>query len=682
MLKVEKKIKDILTYCRFCLGSCGLVIKKNDDGKIKVKGDKKNPHSKGYICRKGANIAHYYNSTSRINKYYVRNSIVEGDFFFKSLSEKLKQIIKNNGPNSVGVYFGTHAILDSSGIWTGMSFLFRINSQSFFTVASIDNIKKIYVAHQVTRGANPGLINIADISNADLCLIVGTNPVRSNGHLYSNINFKNRLKEHRNSGRFSVCLDPSRTETAKTVNLHLQLKPNTDYIVLAFFVKCILDKLDEKETRKKLFLKKNSPEITILKSTLKRLSLSKVASLCDIEKNSLSNTVEKLLKSSKISFMSGTGVSFSETGIITEQLLYMLCALKDSFGSKKGNGFLGCVKQDKVSDELRFSSFTSKILSNSKVARENELPCSAFKDLVKEKKIRALIVFGGNPVASFPSDINAALSSLDVLVTLNTHHDQTTKLANYICPVAGQLERADSTAYVAANIASGVSQYTDAVFPVKNEIIPAWKFFSRLGDMMGLDVTKFKKSTDEISTDNVINSIRGFNSQCFKTKAQRNKVRKLNLVNISLNRTPNLLPQSLISELKDRLSKCLNVFTKDENINSQDFTLVSGRLNDFLNSAKILKSGTHDENQVFINDQDYQNLNITSISTVQIKSVDTGKILTGKLYPTPDIKKKCLWIPQSDLFDNVSSLCNDNNVCKDTAMAIQTGYKVSLKVCF
>ena len=108
------------------------------------------------------------------------------------------------------------------------------------------------MAHEITRGANPGAVNVADETFSDFCLIAGSNPIRSNGHLYSNINFRKRLGEHQKGGNFSLCIDPSRTETAKASSLHLGIKPNTDHVLLSFFLKSIFDAVSHDELLSRL----------------------------------------------------------------------------------------------------------------------------------------------------------------------------------------------------------------------------------------------------------------------------------------------------------------------------------------------------------------------------------------------------------------------------------------------
>ena len=47
------------TGCVLCAQNCGLQVLVENNRIAKVKGDKDNPRSKGYVCRKGANIAFY-----------------------------------------------------------------------------------------------------------------------------------------------------------------------------------------------------------------------------------------------------------------------------------------------------------------------------------------------------------------------------------------------------------------------------------------------------------------------------------------------------------------------------------------------------------------------------------------------------------------------------------------------
>lgn len=119
------------TYCRFCLGSCGLDVSRKDN-KYRIKADRANPISSGYICNKCVNAGSFYKRKNRVSDFLIYGSKVTQRSFFENLPTKVKGIIESYGSDAVGVYFGTNAILDAVGIWSGMGFLYRINSKSFF----------------------------------------------------------------------------------------------------------------------------------------------------------------------------------------------------------------------------------------------------------------------------------------------------------------------------------------------------------------------------------------------------------------------------------------------------------------------------------------------------------------------------------------------------------------------
>jgi len=308
------------------------------------------------------------------------------------------------------------------------------------------------------------------------------------------------------------------------------------------------------------------------------------------------------------------------------------------------------------------------------------LPCSSFEDLVDGGQLKALVVLGGNPVAAFPGDVNRALSSLDALVALNTHHNQTTMLANYVCPVAGPLEREDSTVYVSSNISSGVQQYTEALLPVEGDVMYAWEFFSKLGDQLGIDVTRLKKQTNDITTAEVIRTIRGFEKFQFKGNLNKHEDSRMSLKDISLEKSPNLLSENFIGSLSTELRIATESISTDKKFSDNDFYLISGRQPDFLNSADICDiTNTTKRNIVYMNVEDVEALGIHVQATVEVISHSNGVTLQGDVFPTADLKRGCIWIPQSDNFINVSSLCESEAVCTKTAMPTQTGFLVRVR---
>lgn len=128
-----------------------------------------------------------------------------------------------------------------------------------------------------------------------------------------------------------------------------------------------------------------------------------------------------------------------------------------------------------------------------KKRRASEIPCAALDNYVESGRLKSLFVFGGNPVSAFPGDTASTLKKLDLLVPLNTHHNAVTEISNYVAPVCSPLERSDSTAYVQPSIFQNIPQCTSPLVESYQNSIESWRFFSLLGDCLGVDVTRLGK---------------------------------------------------------------------------------------------------------------------------------------------------------------------------------------------
>ena len=60
--------------CSLCEATCGLSITVEDERVISVKGDKKNPFSRGYLCPKGAALGTLHHDPERLRQPLVRKN--------------------------------------------------------------------------------------------------------------------------------------------------------------------------------------------------------------------------------------------------------------------------------------------------------------------------------------------------------------------------------------------------------------------------------------------------------------------------------------------------------------------------------------------------------------------------------------------------------------------------------
>jgi anaerobic selenocysteine-containing dehydrogenase len=135
-----------------------------------------------------------------------------------------------------------------------------------------------------------------------------------------------------------------------------------------------------------------------------------------------------------------------------------------------------------------------------------EFPCSAMCDEIESGNLRALVVFGGNPMRALPDPerVRRALSMLDVLAVLDVVTTDTTRLASHVLPVTGQLERADVPLTIDQFVVTLSTQYTPAVVAPGASRRHAWWVFASLAERLGLPVLPGGLTTATCTDDDLL----------------------------------------------------------------------------------------------------------------------------------------------------------------------------------
>ncbi|MEI4405940.1 hypothetical protein, partial [Streptococcus agalactiae] len=79
---------------------------------------------------------------------------------------------------------------------------------------------------------DPLAIPVPDLDRTDYLLMLGANPLESNGSLCTAPDFPGRLKALRARGGRLVVVDPRRTRTAELADEHLFVRPGSDAYLL------------------------------------------------------------------------------------------------------------------------------------------------------------------------------------------------------------------------------------------------------------------------------------------------------------------------------------------------------------------------------------------------------------------------------------------------------------------
>src|SRR5205823_7552924 len=85
------------------------------------------------------------------------------------------------------------------------------------------------------------LLPVPDVDRTSFFLILGANPLVSNGSLMTAGGIARRLDELRARGGKLVVVDPRRTETAAAADQHFAIRPGTDALLLLALLQVLFE---------------------------------------------------------------------------------------------------------------------------------------------------------------------------------------------------------------------------------------------------------------------------------------------------------------------------------------------------------------------------------------------------------------------------------------------------------
>ncbi|GAA3416043.1 molybdopterin-dependent oxidoreductase [Streptosporangium vulgare] len=229
--------------CPLCEAVCGLRLTLDDAGHVtSVKGDRDDPFSKGFICPKGATLGHLDEDPDRLRVPMIRTGgewrEASWDEAFRTVAEGLTGVIDAHGRQSLAVYLGNPNAHSMAGALYGGALIRALGTRNVFSASTADQMPK-HVSCGLMLG-DPLAIAVPDLDRTDYLLMLGANPLESNGSLCTAPDFPGRLKALRGRGGKLVVVDPRRTRTAALADEHLFVRPGTDAYLLFGIVHTLL----------------------------------------------------------------------------------------------------------------------------------------------------------------------------------------------------------------------------------------------------------------------------------------------------------------------------------------------------------------------------------------------------------------------------------------------------------
>jgi len=472
--------------CNLCEAMCGIEIKHDGTKVLSIKGDKNDPFSKGYICPKATALQDLHEDSDRLRHPVERTANgwkkISWDDALDKVAAGIQSVQKKHGQNALGIYLGNPNVHNLGGMLTIKHLLNSVKTRSRFSATSIDQLPHHIVSMHLF--GHMLRIPVPDVNRTHYMLIIGGNPLASNGSIMTAANMRQKLKDIKAREGKVVVIDPRRTETADIASEHHFIRPATDVLFLLamlneIYAQGYVDKAQADNRAAAL-----APEIARLADFAKDYSAESVASITGITANEIKQLVKEFCEAESAVCYGRMGVSVQEFGLLSQYLIMVINIVTgrlDEVGglmfpnpavdvvNNSGPGYLG-KRHSRVSNLPDFNG------DYPVVAMGNEMLVEG------EGQLKGFISVAGNPVLSTPNGekLDKAFSNLEFMVAIDYFVTETSRHANIILPPVSPLER-DHYDVTFNNFAvHNVAKYSKALFRKNKNAKHDWQIYLEL----------------------------------------------------------------------------------------------------------------------------------------------------------------------------------------------------------
>ncbi len=488
--------------CPLCEATCGLEIELEGREVKKVRGDADDVFSAGFICPKGASLGELHSDPDRLERPLVRRDgeLVEASWeeAFAAIEEGLGPILADGNRDAVAAYVGNPNAHTLDGAVHLRALLKGLGSRNVFTASSVDQMPK-----QVSCGYMFGgglTVPIPDLDRTSYLLILGANPLASNGSLMTVPDARGRLRKIRERGGRVVVVDPRRSRTAEVADEHHFIRPGHDAHLLAGLAHTILEEglVDPGE-----HLSAVTNGLDRIGEHLAPFTPEAVAPACGIDAETIRRIARELAAAPAAAVYARIGTTTQTYGTLASWLVDVLNVLTGNLDRAGGAMFpLAAAGQSNSAGEggrgrgIKFGRYASRVRGLGESFGELPVACLAEEiETPGEGQVRALINVAGNPAVSTPNStrMRAALSSLEFMVAVDCYVNETSSLADVILPVPTPLERSHYDLAFYQLSVRNVANFSPPSVPMREGMQEEWQSLLRLlaivtGQGAGADV--------------------------------------------------------------------------------------------------------------------------------------------------------------------------------------------------
>lgn len=495
--------------CCYCGVGCGVVVKKTRDGHISVEGDPDHPSNKGMLCSKGMNL-HYtvMDTTDRLLYPQMRWNRqaplqrVTWDTALERAAAVFKTFIEKYGPDSVGFYASGQCLTEEYYVVNKLIKGF-IGSNNLDTNSRLC-MSSAVVGYKMALGEDSVPCSYEDIELADCFLIAGSNPAWNHPIVFR------RMEAHKaaNPRVKFIVVDPRRTDTAKMADLHLQIKPGTDIVLLNAIAKGLISRgyIDEN------FIKNHTEGYDTYRVKVAERDMREAAKICGISLHDIHQAVEYIGKSKGFISMWAMGFNQSVIGVNKNLALLNLHLITGHIG-KAGSGPFSLTGQPNAMGGREVGGLSNLLPAHRNLADPahrqevadfwgvpslNPKPGYSATEMfqaLKDGRMKAIWIMCTNPTVSLPNSnlVEEALKAAKFVVVQDvSNRSDTLAYADLVLPAAAWGEKTGTMTNSERRI-SHLSQFNEPV----GEALPDSEIIVKFAHKMGFgDAFNYQNSAE------------------------------------------------------------------------------------------------------------------------------------------------------------------------------------------
>ena len=474
----------IRTTCPYCGVGCGVTV----DAGV-PRGDREHPANFGRLCSKGAALKDALALPDRLQQPMLNGRAASWDETLDHIAAEFTRIRSVHGPEAIAFYVSGQFLTEDYYVANKLM-------KGFIGSGNIDTNSRLCMSSSVAGHVRafgedvvPGCYE--DLEEADLVVLVGSNMAWCHPVLYQRLI---AAKEKR--GTQLITIDPRRTATADTADLHLSLAPGSD---VALFNGLLVHLVDAGAVDRDWVAQHVSGyDEAVISARRSAGSIERVAAMTDLDPTDVLRFYESFARTERVMTFYSQGVNQSVSGADKVNAI-LNCHLATARIGRAGMGPFSLTGQPNAMGGREVGGLANQLAAHmgfepesvDRVGRFWNAPKIASKpgykavdlfEAAADGRLKAIWIAATNPASSMPraDNVRDALRQCPLVIVSDAWPTDTTALANIVLPAAGWAEK-DGTVTNSERCISRQRRFRSA----PGQARPDWWMFAEIGRRMG-----------------------------------------------------------------------------------------------------------------------------------------------------------------------------------------------------